>query len=377
MSLPTESKGVLVIAEAGVNHDGELSRALALVDAAAEAGADAVKFQTFRADALATAAAPKAAYQRAATGQNGSQLEMLRRLELDEAAHRALLERAAARGIEFLSTPFDLESLRLLTRGLGLRRLKIGSGDLTNAPLLFAAGRSGRPVILSTGMATLDEVELALGALAYGYGGGTRPRRAVFLEAQASHDGGETLKEKVTLLHCTSEYPAPAAEINLRAIDTLAATFGLPVGLSDHSEGIAIAIAAVGRGATVIEKHVTLDRSLPGPDHRASLEPDELARMVAAIRQVELALGDGIKRPGPGERKNMAVARKSLVAARPIGAGEVFSADNLTVKRPEGGMPPVDFWDLLGRAAPRDFAADEIVEVAEAAEVAEVPGGPS
>ena len=353
---------VLIIAEAGVNHDGLLARALELVDAAAEAGADAVKFQTFRADALVTATAPKAAYQRAATGGNGTQLEMLRALELDEAAHRALIARAEARGIAFLSTPFDLESLRLLTRELGLTRLKIGSGDLTNAPLLFAAGLTGRPVILSTGMATLEEIGLALGALAYGYHGGTRPCRAAFLETMAAAECRKALNEKVTLLQCTTAYPAPPAEINLRAMDTLAATFGLPVGLSDHSEGIVIAIAAAARGAVVIEKHLTLDRGLPGPDHRASLEPGELARMVSGIRQVALALGDGIKRPSHGERGNMAAARRSLVAARPIRAGETYGAHNLTVKRAGGGLPPADYWDLLGKAAPRDFAADETVE---------------
>ena len=362
MSMGNSRRHVLVIAEAGVNHNGDLGRALDLVDAAAEAGADAVKFQTFRAEALASPAAAKADYQRAATGCNGSQLDMLRLLELDEAAHRALIARARERDIEFLSTPFDLGSLQLLTGTLRLARLKIGSGDLTNTPLLLAAGRSNKPVILSTGMATLHEVELALGALTYGYLGGAQPTHAAFDQVLASHDGQTILKEKVTLLHCTTEYPAPASDINLRAIDTLANAFGLPVGLSDHSEGIAIAIAAVGRGATVIEKHLTLDRALPGPDHRASLEPDELAAMVSAIRQVEQALGDGIKRPSPAERKNMNVARKSLVAARSIQAGEAFSSDNLTVKRPGGGLPPTDYWALLGQKAQRDFAPDEAIE---------------
>jgi N-acetylneuraminate synthase len=358
---------VFVIAEAGVNHNGDLALALDLVDAAAEAGADTVKFQTFRAEALASPAAAKADYQQAATGCGGSQLDMLRRLELDETAHQTLIARARDRGIEFLSTPFDLGSLQLLTRTLCLARLKIGSGDLTNTPLLLAAAHSNRLIILSTGMATLHEVELALGALAYGYLGGARPTRAAFDQALASHDGQAALKDKVTLLHCTTEYPAPPADINLRAIDTLANAFHLPVGLSDHSEGIAIAIAAVGRGAVAIEKHLTLDRALPGPDHRASLEPDELAAMVRAIREVEAALGDGIKRPSPAERKNMTVARKSLVAARTIQAGELFSADNLTVKRPGDGLPPTDYWALLGRKAPRDFSADEAIDAGGAA----------
>jgi len=277
---------VFVIAEAGVNHNGSPERALALVDAAAAAGADAVKFQTFRAAALASAAAPKAAYQKAATGEAGSQLDMLRALELDADAHRSLLRRCDARGIQFLSTPFDHGSLALLLE-LGLPRLKIGSGDLTNAPLVHAAARSGRPLILSTGMADLAEVEAALG------------------------------------------------------------------------------VAAVGRGAAVIEKHLTLDRGLPGPDHRASLEPSDFA-MVAAIRTVERALGDGVKRPQPCEIANMAVARKSVVAARPVAAGRAFAAEDLAVKRPGGGLPPAMAWELVGRRAGRAYAADEPIDAGDA-----------
>lgn len=353
----------LVIAEAGVNHNGSLELALRLVDEAAEAGADVVKFQTFRADSLASRFAPKAEYQKRETGNEQSQLDMLRALELDEDAHRRLIERCASRGVEFLSTPFDQESLRLLTEVLGLPRLKLGSGELTNAPLVLAAARTGKPLILSTGMGTLDEVEEALGVLAFGYAAdGIEPSRPAFRAAFASDAGRAALWDKVTLLHCTTEYPTPASDVNLRAMDTLRSTFGLPVGYSDHTEGTTIALAAVARGASIIEKHFTLDRSLPGPDHKASLTPAELASMVAEIRRVEAALGDGVKRPAESECKNMSVARKSLVAARAIAAGEMFGPDNLAVKRPGGGIEPLRYWELLGRPAPRAFSEDEQIQ---------------
>lgn len=353
----------LVIAEAGVNHNGSLELALRLVDEAAEAGADVVKFQTFRADGLASRFAPKAEYQQRETGNEQSQLDMLRALELDEDAHRRLIERCASRGVEFLSTPFDQESLRLLTEVFGLPRLKLGSGELTNAPLLLAAARTGKPIILSTGMGTLAEVEEALGVMAFGYAGdGIEPSRPAFRAAFASDAGRIVLRDKVTLLHCTTEYPTPASDVNLRAMDALRSTFGLPVGYSDHTEGATIALAAVARGASIIEKHFTLDRSLPGPDHKASLTPAELVSMVAEIRRVEAALGDGVKRPAESERKNMSVARKSLVAARAIAAGEMFGPDNLAVKRPGGGIEPLRYWELLGRPAPRAFSEDEQIQ---------------
>jgi N-acetylneuraminate synthase len=345
---------VEIVAEAGVNHDGDPARALALVDAAAEAGADAVKFQTFRADALATADMAKAVYQRETTGA-GSQRDMLRKLELDEATHARLAARSRERGIEFLSTPFDRESLALLLR-LGVARIKIGSGDLTNAPLLWEAARAGKQVILSTGMATLDEIALALGALAHGYAGETPRGRAAL--AGAAH----RLAGHVTLLQCTSAYPAADDDMNLRAIATLAERFGLPVGLSDHSLGTALAPAAVALGATMIEKHLTLDRGSPGPDHRASLEPGEFAAMVRDVRRVAAALGDGVKAPRPAERDVAAVARKRLVAARAIAPGEAFSAENLVAKRAAGGASPFGFWDLVGRKAARAYTADEPVE---------------
>lgn len=350
----------LTIAEAGVNHNGSLDMALKLVDAAAEAGADIVKFQTFRADRLASRFAPKAEYQQRETGKHQSQLDMLRALELDEESHHRLIERCASREVEFLSAPFDQESLCLLTKTLKLSQLKFGSGELTNAPLLLAAARTGKPIILSTGMGTLAEVEEALGVLAFGYAGsGTALSRMAFRAAFASTVGQAVLKEKIVLLHCTTEYPAPPADVNLRAMDTLRATFGLPVGYSDHTEGTAVALAAVARGATVIEKHFTLDRALPGPDHKASLTPVELASMVADIRRIEAALGDGVKRPSASELKNLPIARKSLVAARDIEKGEVFSGENLTAKRPGSGISPMEYWEWLGRRASRDFMEDE------------------
>jgi N-acetylneuraminate synthase len=348
---------VTIIAEAGVNHNGSLDLALKLVDAAADVGADVVKFQTFRADALVTQGAPKARYQTETTDAAQSQWAMLKALELGQDDHRAILERCRARGIEFLSTPFDADSLRWLVGELGMARVKVGSGDMTNAPLLLEVARLGRPVILFTGMATLDEVREALGVLAFGYAGGTAPGRAAFAAALTEH--ADALRDRVTLLHCTTEYPAPPDSINLRAMDTLREAYCLPVGLSDHSQGHAAALAAVARGATVIEKHLTLDRAMPGPDHRASLEPAAFADLVDGVRLVEGALGDGAKQPAEAERANMAVARKSIVAARRIEAGEPFSADNLTLKRPGDGLAPIALWDLIGIPAPQAYDADE------------------
>ncbi len=351
-----------VIAEAGVNHDGRVDDALALIDAVAAAGADCVKFQTFRADALASAHAPKADYQKRTTQAEESQREMLARLELPRDAYPGLLTRARERGLAFLSTPFDGDSLRYLVE-LGLPCIKIGSGDLTNAPLLLELARTGRSVVLSTGMATLAEVEEALSVLAFGYAARVEaPSRQAFRAAWADAPTRAVLADKVVLLHCATEYPAPAVAANLRAIDTLAAAFGLPVGYSDHTLGIEIAVAAVARGAVMIEKHLTLDASRVGPDHAASLEPAEFGRMVQAIRNVESALGDGRKVPQPAELKNVAIARKSLVAARPIAAGETLTAENVTVKRPGGSLAPIVLWDLIGRTAARRYEADEAIE---------------
>lgn len=359
------NESITIIAEAGVNHDGNIERALALVDAAAEAGADVVKFQTFRPTALVSRHAPRASYQirNDTAHQNDSQLAMLQRLALDDDEHFHLRERCQARGIEFLSSPFDTDSARFLIEDMALPRLKLGSGELTNTPLLLQIARSGRPLILSTGMAEPEEIRQALGVLAFGYmNEQASPSPPTFAKAFEHTSGRAALKEKVTLLHCTSEYPAPFVDVNLRAMNHLRDTFGLPVGFSDHTPGIHIAIAAAARGACLIEKHFTLDRSLPGPDHRASLEPFELRTLVEGIRQVEQALGDGEKRVANSERKNRAIARKSLVAAKPIHAGEAFNKDNLTAKRPGDGLPPIHYWALLGRLARRDYAADEAVD---------------
>lgn len=352
-----------IIAEAGVNHNGSLDRALRLIDAAADAGADAVKFQTFRAEALVSRHAPKAEYQTRTTDAAESQIDMIRKLELSEADHQDLIAHAKAQNIQFLSTPFDAASLQLLTERLGLTTIKISSGEITNAPFMLKVARCARKIILSTGMSTLAEVEAALSVLAFGFvaEASAVPAPHNVTEAYATAAGQEALRERVTLLHCTTEYPAPVAEVNLRAMDTLAAAFGLAVGYSDHTQGIHIPVAAVARGAGLVEKHFTLDRNLPGPDHKASLVPGELRQMVCAIRDVEQAMGDGVKCPTASEWKNRDVARKSLVAARPIAAGEIFTPENLTCKRPGTGRTPFDFWSVCGQSASRNFSADEPV----------------
>jgi N-acetylneuraminate synthase len=351
-----------IIAEAGVNHDGRLDDALALIDAAAASGADCIKFQTFDADALASVRAPKADYQKRMTRAQESQREMLHRLELPREAYPRLLARARERGVAFLSTPFDSNSLHFLI-DLGLHRIKIGSGDMTNAPLLLELARSGCSVVLSTGMADLAEVEEGLSVLAFGYTyPGEAPSRQAFRAAWATAQAHAALTKKVVLLHCTTEYPAPMEAANLRAIDTLTAAFGLPVGYSDHTSGIEIAVAAAARGAVVIEKHLTLDVSREGPDHAASLEPAEFGRMVTAIRNVEAALGDGRKVPQATEFKNIPIARKALVAAQPIASHEALTIDNIAVKRPGDGLPPITLWEMIGRPAGRAYETDEAIE---------------
>lgn len=340
----------LIIAEAGVNHNGDLDMALELVDSAAEAGADLVKFQTFNAAKLASAAAPKAVYQTQQTNEDESQLEMLQRLELTPEAHERIITRCAERGIEFLSTPFDSDSLDLLTRQFGLTRIKLGSGELTNAPLLLDAARSGASIILSTGMGTLSEVEEALGVLAFGLMRHDTPKsRADFAEALHDPRAWEILRVQVTLLHCTTEYPAAAVDTNLRAMETMHSAFGLSVGYSDHTVGNAVSLAAVALGAQILEKHFTLNRGLPGPDHEASLEPDELCALVREVRSVEAALGDGIKRPCSAELANRVVARKSLHATRDIPEGHVLRPEDLTVMRPGKGLSPMELWDVAGK----------------------------
>jgi N,N'-diacetyllegionaminate synthase len=331
---------VLIIAEAGVNHNGDLDMARRLIDVAAAAGADLVKFQTFRADRLVTKQAPKAEYQRQATQVAESQHEMIRRLELSREMHEELIAHCTARGITFFSAGFDEESVALLVE-LGVSCLKIPSGEITNLPYLRSVGRYGKRVVMSTGMSSMEEIKAALTAL----------------------EKSGTPRGRITVLHCNTEYPTPMSDVNLRAMQTIADTFGVAVGYSDHTQGIEVAIAAVACGATVIEKHFTLDRSLPGPDHRASLEPDELRAMVRAIRNVERALGDGVKRVTNSEARNISIARKSVVAARAINAGEAFTAENLAVKRPGTGISPMRWDDMIGRVARRDFAPDELIEL--------------
>lgn len=341
----TDLKRVLVIAEAGVNHNGDLDMAKRLVDVAAEAGADLVKFQTFKAEKIASGAARKASYQArntATSGQTdeGSQLEMLRRLELTEADHAALIAHCAERGIGFFSTGFDLESLDYLN-GLGFAQFKIPSGEITNLPYLRRVASFGKDLILSTGMANLGEIEAAIDAI----------------------EAAGLPRHRITVLHCTTEYPAPLDEVNLRAMQTIGQAFGVCAGYSDHTEGTEVAIAAVALGARVIEKHFTLDRKLPGPDHKASLEPAELAAMIRGIRRVERALGSPTKRRTASEAANTVVARKSIVASRPIAAGERFSDDNLTAKRPGTGLSPMQWDRVVGQSAPRAFATDEEISL--------------
>jgi len=330
----------LIIAEAGVNHNGDMILARQLIDAAVDSGADMVKFQTFNADKLAIPLASKADYQKQGSNIDESHYEMLRKLELTREMHVSLIEYCQKRGILFFSTGFDINSIDMLVE-LGIDRFKIPSGEITNLPYIRHIGQYQKPVILSTGMATLGEIEAALHTL----------------------EEAGTPRNIITILHCNTEYPTPMKDVNLNAMVNIRNTFGVNSGYSDHTEGIEVAIAAVSLGATVIEKHFTLDRDFPGPDHKASLEPNELKEMVEAIRNIEMALGDGIKRPSTSEMKNMLVARKSLVAAKDIHAGEVFNEENLTVKRPGTGISPM-YWDkVIGRKASRDYSANELIEL--------------
>ncbi len=329
-----------IIAEAGVNHNGSLDTALKMVDAAIAAGADAVKFQTFKAERIVAANAPKAGYQKETTGSDESQLEMVRKLELNEAAHERLFRYCKDKGILFLSSLFDLDSIDLLNR-LGMQIFKLPSGEITNLPYLRKLGALKKKLIMSTGMADLGEIEGALLAL----------RKA------------GTAPEDITVLHCNTEYPTPFEDVNLSAMVTIKAAFpGIQVGYSDHTPGIEVPIAAVALGARVIEKHFTLDRNMEGPDHRASLEPDELKSMVKAVRNIEKAMGNDIKKPSPSELKNKPIARKSIVAARNIAKGEVFTEEILAVKRPGTGMNPMRWDEVIGRMATRGYMTDEVIE---------------
>ena len=331
----------LVIAEAGVNHNGEMSLAKEMVAAAAEAGADLVKFQTFRAGDLACRDAPKAEYQLSATGFEESQYEMVRRLELSMDDHAELVAECERKNIGFFSTAFDAVSFDMVDAIHPNRYVKIPSGEITNLPYLRHVASRGKYVLLSTGMANLSEIESAI---------------RVIEEVGTSRD-------MITVLHCTTEYPAPMKNVNLCAMVNMGKAFGVKVGYSDHTRGVEISLAAVALGATVIEKHFTMSRDLPGPDHRASLEPGELKQLVNGIRNIEMAMGDGIKRPSPGEVANKLAARRSLVAARPITAGEEFTNENLTAKRPGSGISPMEWDRVIGSLAPRDFLQDELIKL--------------
>lgn len=332
-------KRTLIIAEAGVNHNGSLELAKQLIDKAVEAGADIVKFQTFKAKNIASKNAEKASYQKENTSQQESQLEMLQRLELNEEHHELLISYCQSRGIEFLSTPFDLESINLLKK-LGITIGKVPSGEITNLPYLERMAQSFPKIILSTGMSTISEVASALNVLI----------------------NKGVKKQNITILHCNTEYPTPMEDVNLLAMETIGKELEVQVGYSDHTLGIEVAIAAVALGAEIIEKHFTLDKSMEGPDHKASLEPQELKSLVSSIRNIESALsGSGLKLPSKSETKNIQIGRKSIVASRPIKKGELFSSENLAVKRPGTGISPMNWYDIIGKEANKDFSVDELI----------------
>ena len=334
-------KHVLIIAEAGVNHNGSIKMAKQLIDVATEAGADIVKFQTFKAGKLVSKAARQAEYQKAnLKNMDDSQYNMLKKLELDEVMHIELIDYCQQKGITFLSTGFDEESVDMLDR-LGVPFYKIPSGEITNKPYLQHIARKLKPVVISTGMADLNEIKEALDVLT-----------------------GEGLDlSMITVLHCNTEYPTPMEDVNLKAMLTIKETFKVKVGYSDHTKGIEVAIAAVAMGAEVIEKHFTLDRNLPGPDHKASLEPDELKAMVSAIRNIELALGDGVKKASKSEIKNITIVRKSIVAIKEIKKGEIFSTQNIAAKRPGNGISPMRWDEIIGEKAIKEFKPDDLIEI--------------
>ncbi|MTI11390.1 N-acetylneuraminate synthase [Curvivirga aplysinae] len=357
------SKNVYIIAEAGVNHNGELSRAFDLVDIAAETGADAVKFQTFKADELTTQRAETCDYQRSATKGAVSQQDMLRALELSEEEFCMLAEHCAKKNIEFMSTGFDIKSLDFLTSKTKIKRVKIPSGEMVNPFLLLHAARTNLPIIISTGLASLEEVKLSIGVISYGLAHPhSIPTREEALEQLESKQNYDLLREKITILHCTSAYPAPMSDINLNAIRTLHDEFELDIGFSDHSQGINASLGAVAVGAKVIEKHFTLDKNLPGPDHKASLSPKELNELVSGIRDIERALGSGQKQPSSSESKNKLAVRGSLVASCKISKDEILTEENLTAKRPGDGLHPMAFLDLNGQKASKQYDPDDLIK---------------
>jgi len=355
---------ILIIAEAGVNHNGKLELAFELVDAAITAGVDIVKFQTFQANNLVLPSVDQAQYQQENTNKKQSQYKLLKQLELTFEEHYLIAKYCREKGIAYLSTAFDNESLSFLQNKIGLTTLKVPSGELTNSPFVLLHAQSGCDLIVSTGMATMAEVEQALSVIAFGLLNELNKKPSVtgFRQAYLSVKGQNKLKEKVTLLHCTTEYPAPFDQVNLNAMADMSDTFLLPVGYSDHTQGIAIPIAAAAKGATIIEKHFTLSRTMEGPDHKASIEPDELRVMVDGVRQVEQALGERKKKPVTSEIKNIALARKSLVATRSIKKDQVFNENSLTAMRPGTGISPHNYWQLLGQKATKNYQAGELID---------------
>ena len=329
----------LIIAEAGVNHNGSIDYAKRLIDVASDSGADIVKFQTFKAETVVTRNAVKADYQKQSTATNESQFEMIKKLELNRKAHEVLIKHSNKKGIQFLSTPFDLDSIDLLSK-LNIFLYKIPSGEITNLPYLRHIGKMGKPIIMSTGMSTLKEVKSALDILI---------------------DHGAD-KNHISILHCNTEYPTPMKDVNLNAMLTIQNELGVKVGYSDHTLGIEVPVAAVALGASIIEKHFTLDRNFPGPDHSASLEPNELKAMVSAIRNVEKFMGNGIKTPSNSEKKNIDIARRSIVAKKTIKKGEIFTDKNLTVKRPGSGISPMEWDNYLGKSSDRGYEIDELIQ---------------
>ena len=327
-----------IIAEAGVNHNGNIDLAKRMIEKAAWAGVDAVKFQSFKAEKLASKNAEKADYQKETTDKQEDQFEMIKKLELDYEKHQELINFSRKKGLLFMSSPFDLESIELLDE-LGMKIWKIPSGEITNLPYLRRIGSLNKKVIMSTGMANLSEIESAL---------------EVLTEAGA---------KEIIVLHCNTEYPTPMEDVNLKAMQTIKKAFKVSVGYSDHTLGVEVPVAAVARGAEVIEKHFTLDKTMEGPDHRASLEPEELKEMVESIRNIEKAMGNGIKKPSPSEKKNKPVVRKSIIAKTDIEQGEIFTEENLTVKRPGTGINPMRWEEVLGKIAKRDFKKDELIEL--------------
>lgn len=331
-----EKKKIFIIAEAGDNHNGDYKLALQLVDKAVEAGADCVKFQTFITENVISKFAEKADYQKENTGESESQYEMVKKLELSFEQFRSIKKYCEQKGILFLSTPFDLDSIDFLEE-INIPFWKIPSGEITNLPYLEKIAKTGKDIILSTGMSTMEEIEKAISVL-------------------KEHGAGE-----ITLLHCNTEYPTPFEDVNLQAMKTMRDTFGVPVGYSDHTIGIEVPVAAAAMGAAVIEKHFTLDKNMEGPDHKASLEPEELKQMVTSIRNIEKALGSSIKQPSPSERKNISIARKSIVAKRDIRQGEPLTEENLSIKRPGDGISPMRWYEIIGTTAVKDFKEDELI----------------